>query len=43
MVTVLRSHLGKAPFPSEVSFVVDSVEDQEAFERALRREAASET
>lgn len=43
MTAVLKSHLGKAPFPSEVSIVVDTVEDQQAFERALRREAASET
>ena len=38
MVTVLKSHLGNAAFPSAVSIVVDTAEDREAFELALRRE-----
>lgn len=41
MVTVLRSHLGRAAYPSEVAIVVETAEDREVFEAALRREAAS--
>ena len=37
MVQVLNAHLGNASFPTSVSFVVETPEDREAFEVALRR------
>ncbi len=43
MVMVLKTHSGQAAFPFEVSIVVETTEDREAFEAALRREAASES
>lgn len=39
MVVVLKSHLGTAAYPSEVSFVVETEEDRAVFDAALRREA----
>jgi O-acetyl-ADP-ribose deacetylase (regulator of RNase III) len=37
MVQVLKAHLGNAAFPQQVCFVVETPEDREAFEAALRR------
>ena len=37
MVPILTAHLGGAAFPASVSFVVETPEDGEAFEAALRR------
>ncbi|HYT05158.1 MAG TPA: macro domain-containing protein [Gemmatimonadales bacterium] len=37
MVRVLRAHLGDAAFPTDVSFVVETPADREAFDAALRR------
>jgi O-acetyl-ADP-ribose deacetylase (regulator of RNase III) len=37
MATVLHAHRGGAAFPSEVSFVVERVEDQQVFEAVLQR------
>ena len=39
MVTVLSAHMGSAKMPSEVSLVVETREDREVFEAALRRDA----
>jgi O-acetyl-ADP-ribose deacetylase (regulator of RNase III) len=41
MATVLHTHLGSAAFPADVSFVVESPEDREVFEAALRRTTAA--
>jgi O-acetyl-ADP-ribose deacetylase (regulator of RNase III) len=41
MATVLHAHLGSAPFPADVSFVVETPEDREVFEAALRRNAST--
>ena len=41
MVTVLNIHLETNTFPSEVSFVVETQDDHEVFEAALRRAAAA--
>jgi len=41
MVSVLRMHLGTATFPSDVDFVVETQEDRDVFEAALRRTAAT--
>lgn len=43
MVEVLKAHRQAAAFPVDVCFVVETVEDQEVFETALRRAAASES
>jgi O-acetyl-ADP-ribose deacetylase (regulator of RNase III) len=43
MVQVLRAHLGNASFPANVSFVVETPEDQQAFEAAVRRGRAAES
>ncbi len=43
MATILKTHCGSSAFPSEVSIVVETPEDREAFEVALRRAAASES
>ena len=40
MTTVLHAHLGTAGFPADVSFVVETPEEREVFEAALRRNAA---
>ena len=41
MVGVLKLHTGNAAFPSEVCIVVETGEDREAFEAALRRGEAA--
>jgi O-acetyl-ADP-ribose deacetylase (regulator of RNase III) len=43
MVQVLKAHLGSASFPANVSFVVETPADREAFEAALRRSGAAES
>ncbi|HEX4574046.1 MAG TPA: macro domain-containing protein [Gemmatimonadales bacterium] len=43
MVQVLKAHLGSATFPANVSFVVETPAEREAFEAALRRGAAAES
>src|SRR5204862_2574920 len=43
MVPILRSHLGNAAFPATVSIVVETPEEREAFEAALRRSGAAES
>lgn len=40
MVTVLKSHLGSAPYPSDVTIVVETTDDRELFEAAVRRVTA---
>ena len=42
MVPILQIHLGGAAFPSDVSFVVETAADRDAFETVLRRSGASE-
>jgi O-acetyl-ADP-ribose deacetylase (regulator of RNase III) len=39
MATVLHAHLGNARFPADVSFVVETPEEREVVEAALRRNA----
>ena len=43
MVEVLKAHRQAAAFPADVCFVVETAEDREVFEAALRRAAASES
>ena len=43
MVPILKSHLGNAAFPASVSIVVETSEEREAFEAALRRSGAAES
>src|SRR5205809_974280 len=43
MVPILKSHLGNAAFPASVSIVVETHEEREAFEAALRRSGAAES
>src|SRR5438309_292980 len=43
MVTVLKVHAENAAYPSSVSIVVESPEDREAFEGALRRAGSAES
>ena len=43
MVTVLKAHAESAAYPSSVSIVVESPEDREAFEGALRRAGSAES
>jgi len=43
MATVLKSHVGLAPFPTDVCIVVETPEDREAFEVALRIASAAES
>jgi len=43
MVQVLKAHAGNAAFPSDVSIVVETPEDREAFEAALKRRGAAES
>jgi len=40
MVPILRAHLETAPFPTSVSIVVETADDKDTFEAALRRSAA---
>ena len=40
MVPILKVHLGSATFPSEVSFVVETAAEHDAFEAVLRRSEA---
>ncbi len=41
MATVLHVHLENSTFPADVSFVVETPEEHEVFEAALRRAAAA--
>ncbi len=41
MATVLHAHRGNAPFPADVSFVVETPEERDVFETALRRIATT--
>jgi O-acetyl-ADP-ribose deacetylase (regulator of RNase III) len=41
MATVLQVHLENAAFPADVSFVVETPEEHEVFEAALRRAATT--
>src|SRR2546428_3717195 len=43
MVQVLKAHAGNAAFPSHVSIVVETPEDRQAFEAALKRRGAAES
>jgi hypothetical protein len=43
MATVLKSHVARAPFPSDVRIVVETPDDREAFEAALRMVGAAES
>ena len=43
MVPILKSHLGNAAFPASVSIVVETPEERDAFEAALRRSGAAES
>lgn len=43
MVSVLLSHTGNATFPSDVAIVVETPEDQAAFEAELRRQRAAQS
>lgn len=43
MATVVKSHIGQAPFPSDICIVVETPEDREAFEAALRIAGAAES
>lgn len=43
MLGVLRTHTGTAAFPADVSIVVETPEDREAFEAVLRRQQAAES
>ena len=43
MVQVLKAHSGTAAFPADVSIVVESPEDRDAFEVALKRRGAAES
>jgi O-acetyl-ADP-ribose deacetylase (regulator of RNase III) len=43
MATVLKSHVGLAPFPTDVCIVVETPEDREAFEAALRIAGAAQS
>src|SRR5213596_3030019 len=43
MVPILKSHLGSAAFPASVSIVVETSEERDAFEAALRRSGAAES
>ena len=42
MVSVLKAQIRNAPYPSDVCIVVETAEDREAFEAALRREEVAE-
>jgi len=43
MVPILKTHLGNAAFPASVSIVVETPEERDAFEAALRRSGAAES
>jgi len=43
MVPILKTHLGTAAFPASVSIVVETPDDRDAFEAALRQSGASES
>jgi len=43
MVTVLKSHIGESPYPSDICIVVETPEDREAFEAALRIAGAAQS
>jgi len=43
MVRVLKAHSVTAAFPADVSIVVESPEDRDAFEVALKRRGAAES
>jgi len=43
MVPILRTNLGNAAFPASVSIVVETPEERDAFEAALRRSGAAES
>jgi O-acetyl-ADP-ribose deacetylase (regulator of RNase III) len=43
MVPILKVHLGGANFPSEVSFVVETAAERDAFEAVLRRSEAAQS
>ena len=43
MVSVLKAQIRNAPYPSDVCIVVETAEDREAFEAALRREEVAES
>jgi len=43
MATVLKSHVGRAPFPSDICIVVETPDDRAAFEAALRMAGAAES
>ena len=43
MVPILKTHLGNASFPASVSIVVETPEERDAFEAALRRSGAAES
>ena len=43
MVPILKIHLGNAAFPASVSIVVETPEERDAFEAALRRSGAAES
>jgi O-acetyl-ADP-ribose deacetylase (regulator of RNase III) len=43
MVPILKTHLGNAAFPTSVSIVVETPEERDAFEAALRRSWAAES
>jgi O-acetyl-ADP-ribose deacetylase (regulator of RNase III) len=43
MVPLLKAHLGSAAFPANVSIVVETAADRDAFEAALRRSGAAES
>ena len=43
LVTVLGHHRARSDFPAEVSFVVDTADDRDLFEAAVRRAAARDS
>jgi hypothetical protein len=43
MVTVVKAHREMAAFPVDVCFVVETPEDRDVFDAALKRAAASES
>jgi len=42
-VPILKTHLGNAAFPASVSIVVETRDDRDIFEAALRRSGAAES
>ena len=43
MVTILKVHLGGAAFPADVSFVVETPAERDAFEAVLHRSGADQS